>query len=168
MDQDNHPYMNIDVYISTTWITIQFQKNIYNYSIKLSKIILQALEELSVLIFTFVEIQTYLPMMSVFCTETEMLLVQKKEDITKVQVNKNIFYFQPSNKPNVDIIGITVSMWKIKHLKPSSLLMMFGTFKMKLKKDVGQETEYTLWRGPAQDVPYDLILWYVSKTIYLS
>ena len=23
-------------------------------------------------------------------------------------------------------------------------------------------------RGPAQDVPYDLILWYVSKTIYLS
>ena len=23
-------------------------------------------------------------------------------------------------------------------------------------------------RGPAQDVPYDLILWYVSKIIYLS
>ena len=25
-----------------------------------------------------------------------------------------------------------------------------------------------LWRGPAQDVPYYLILWYVLKTIYLS
>ena len=25
-----------------------------------------------------------------------------------------------------------------------------------------------LRRGPAQDVPYDLILWYVLKIIYLS
>ena len=24
------------------------------------------------------------------------------------------------------------------------------------------------WRGPAQDFPYDLILWYASKIIYLS
>ena len=32
------------------------------------------------------------------------------KDMTKVQVNKNIFYFEPSSKPNVGIYGITVSM----------------------------------------------------------
>ena len=30
----------------------------------------------------------------------------------KVQVKKNIFYYELSSKPNVYIIGITVSMWK--------------------------------------------------------
>ena len=32
--------------------------------------------------------------------------------MTKVQVDKNIFYFELSSKPNVHIIGTTVSMWK--------------------------------------------------------
>ena len=32
--------------------------------------------------------------------------------MTKVQVKKNIFYFKLSTKPNVDIIGITLYMWK--------------------------------------------------------
>ena len=31
--------------------------------------------------------------------------------MTKVQVKKN-FYFKLSTKPNVDIIGITLYMWK--------------------------------------------------------
>ena len=30
----------------------------------------------------------------------------------KLQVNKNMFYFELSSKPNVDILGIIVSMWK--------------------------------------------------------
>ena len=46
------------------------------------------------------------------CIDTEMLSIQDKEDITKVQVNKNIFYFGLISTPNVDIIGITVSMCK--------------------------------------------------------
>ena len=40
------------------------------------------------------------------------MLNQKKEDMTKLQVNKNIFYFELSSKPNVYIHGITVSMWE--------------------------------------------------------
>ena len=46
-------------------------------------------------------------------TETEMVFIQKEENMTKVQLNKNIFYFELSSKPNVDIIGITLSMWKL-------------------------------------------------------
>ena len=30
----------------------------------------------------------------------------------KVQVKNNIFYFELSSKPDVDILGISVSMWK--------------------------------------------------------
>ena len=37
-----------------------------------------------------------------------MLQTQK---MTKVQVNKNIFYFELSSKPIFDILSITVSMW---------------------------------------------------------
>ena len=32
--------------------------------------------------------------------------------MTEVQANKNIFHFELSSKPNVCILGITVSMWK--------------------------------------------------------
>ena len=32
--------------------------------------------------------------------------------MTKIKVNNNIFYFELSIQPNVDIKGITVSMWK--------------------------------------------------------
>ena len=38
-----------------------------------------------------------------------MLSIQKR-NMTKVLVNKNIFYFELSSKTNVDILGITVSM----------------------------------------------------------
>ena len=31
--------------------------------------------------------------------------------MTKVQVNKNMFYFELSSKSNVDISGITLSVW---------------------------------------------------------
>ena len=41
-----------------------------------------------------------------------MLSFQNKENMTKVQVNKNIFYFELSSKPNVGILRITVSMWR--------------------------------------------------------
>ena len=51
----------------------------------------------------------------------------------KSKSEKNIFYFEPSSKPNVDIIGITVSMWKIHS---------FGTIFtsndiMKIQDDIG-------------------------------
>ena len=41
-----------------------------------------------------------------------MLLIQRKEDMKKLQVNKNIFSFELSGKSNVDTLGITVHMWK--------------------------------------------------------
>ena len=37
--------------------------------------------------------------------------------MTKVQVNRNIFYFELISKPNVDMIGITVSIWKQQNLE---------------------------------------------------
>ena len=43
--------------------------------------------------------------------------------MTIVQVKK-LIYFELSSKPNIDILGITVSMWKNMTLKPSSLLMI--------------------------------------------
>ena len=36
----------------------------------------------------------------------------KGRNLTKVQVKNNIYYYEVSSKPNVDIIGITVSMRK--------------------------------------------------------
>ena len=62
--------------------------------------------------FPLVEIGTYFPIRFVVCKDIEMLSIQMKEDMTKLQVNKNIFYFELSIKPNVVIDGITVSMWK--------------------------------------------------------
>ena len=41
-----------------------------------------------------------------------MVLIQKEENMTEVQVNNNIYYYKSSSKPNVEIIGITISMWK--------------------------------------------------------
>ena len=40
-----------------------------------------------------------------------MMLILK-ENMKKVKVNKNIFHFELGFKPNVDIIGIIVSMCK--------------------------------------------------------
>ena len=59
-----------------------------------------------------VDIEKYFPMRFILFTEAEMLFIQKKEDMTKVQVKKYIFYFELSSKYNVDILGITVSMCK--------------------------------------------------------
>ena len=36
----------------------------------------------------------------------------KKEDTEKLQVSKNIFYFELHSKPNFGVYGITVSMWE--------------------------------------------------------
>ena len=41
-----------------------------------------------------------------------MLSIQKQEDMKIVKSNQNIFYFELGIKPNYDIYGITVSMWK--------------------------------------------------------
>ena len=40
------------------------------------------------------------------------MLIQNEENMTKAQVNNNIYYYEVISKPNVHIIGITVSMWK--------------------------------------------------------
>ena len=32
--------------------------------------------------------------------------------MAKVQANKDMFFFELSSKPNVDVVVITVSMWK--------------------------------------------------------
>ena len=40
-----------------------------------------------------------------------MSSIKNKEDMTEVQVNKYIFYFEFSSKPNVDILDIAFSMW---------------------------------------------------------
>ena len=60
--------------------------------------------------FQLVKIDTCFSMICVLCKEIEMLSIIIK--MTKLQVNKNIFYFELSIKPNVVIDGITVSMWK--------------------------------------------------------
>ena len=57
--------------------------------------------------------------------------------MTKLQMNKNMFYFELSSKPDVDILGITSYMWKKKTLKLSSLIMMLWIFNMKLASDLG-------------------------------
>ena len=59
-----------------------------------------------------VEVDTDFPMRLVLCTEAEMLLIQNKEDMKKVQVNKHILYFELSSKPSVEILGVKVSMLK--------------------------------------------------------
>ena len=41
-----------------------------------------------------------------------MQLIKKKEKMTKLQVNKHIFYFELSSKPHVDTIVIKVSIWR--------------------------------------------------------
>ena len=46
-----------------------------------------------------------------------MLFILKEENITKLQVNNNIYYYEVSSKPNVDSIGITLSMREKLNLK---------------------------------------------------
>ena len=62
--------------------------------------------------FQLFEIDTSFTMRFIFCTQIEMLSIQKQEDMKIVKSNQNIFYFELGIKPNYDIYGITVSMWK--------------------------------------------------------
>ena len=39
--------------------------------------------------FSLVEVETYFPMRLFLCTDTDVLLIQKKEDMKKVQVEKS-------------------------------------------------------------------------------
>ena len=60
--------------------------------------------------FQLVEIETYFPMRFFLCIEIEMLSIIYLK-IWKKYKQKNLFCFELSSKPNVDIDGITVSMW---------------------------------------------------------
>ena len=44
--------------------------------------------------------------------DTEIILIQKKENMIKLQVNYSTFYFELISKPNFDITDIPVSMCK--------------------------------------------------------
>ena len=50
-------------------------------------------------------------MRCILCTYIEMTPI-KKGSIDKSTSTKNIFYFELSSKNNVDIDGVTVSMWE--------------------------------------------------------
>ena len=47
----------------------------------------------------------------ILCTDLENLSIQKQIKMKKLQLNKNIFYFELSSKPNFGIVGIAVYMW---------------------------------------------------------
>ena len=44
--------------------------------------------------------------------------------MTKVQVKKNIHYFELSSKPIFEIVGVALSMLKNMSLKPSLLIVI--------------------------------------------
>ena len=44
--------------------------------------------------------------------ETEIILILKEENITKVNVINNSYYYEFVSKTNIYIIGITVHMWE--------------------------------------------------------
>ena len=64
-----------------------------------------------------IKIETYFPIRFVLCTKTEILFILKEENVTKLQVYNNIYYYEVGSKPDVDSIGITVSMRKQHNLK---------------------------------------------------
>ena len=80
----------------------------------------------------------------ILCTDIEILSIQKQIKMKKLQVNKNIFYFELSSKPNFGIVDIAVYMWENIILKSSSLLMMLRIFKMVLARYLGPEKCYTI------------------------
>ena len=48
----------------------------------------------------------------ILCTDIEILSIQKQIKMKKLQVNKNIFYFELSSKPNFGIVDIALYMWE--------------------------------------------------------
>ena len=56
--------------------------------------------------------ETYLITKFILWAETEILLIQNEENMTKVNVNNDIYYYEFMSQPNFELIGITVSMWK--------------------------------------------------------
>ena len=51
------------------------------------------------------------------CKETKILPIQKEENMTKIQVNNNIYYHEVISKPNFYIIVIALCMWKQNHFE---------------------------------------------------
>ena len=62
--------------------------------------------------FPLIEIETYFIIRLVLCADIHMMSIQSKSYLTKVKLNKNIFYFGIISKPNVGILGIAISIWK--------------------------------------------------------
>ena len=65
--------------------------------------------------------------------------------MTKVQVKNNIFYYELSSKPNVDIIGITVYMYKRNNFEAIFTSNYFLNIQDSIGKGFGfQEIEYSM------------------------
>ena len=62
--------------------------------------------------FLYVEIEISFPIKFVLCTEIEIVLIQKKENMKKEQVNEFTFYFEIISKTNYDIIVMIKYIWK--------------------------------------------------------
>ena len=67
-----------------------------------------AIKTLSVMKFELVEIDTFFPISFFVCTELEIFSNQKESG--KSTSEKHILYFKLSNKPNIDVDGITFYM----------------------------------------------------------
>ena len=44
--------------------------------------------------FSFIEVEKCFPIRFVFCKDNEIILIQKEENMTNLQVNTNIFYYE--------------------------------------------------------------------------
>ena len=91
------------------------------------------------------ELKTYLPIRLVLCTEYEMMLIQKEKNMTKVEANDNIYYYEVSIKPNIEIIGISVYLRKQHNFEPYLLLMISLKLKMSLGRYLCIEKENFIW-----------------------
>ena len=60
--------------------------------------------------FSLVQIETSLQIRFFLFVEIELLSIQKEENMKKVQVKNDVFYYEVSSKFNIDMIGIAVSM----------------------------------------------------------
>ena len=54
--------------------------------------------------------------------------------MTKVNVNQNMFYFELSSKPNVDIYGITVSIYKKREFET----IFTSNYVMNIQYEIGE------------------------------
>ena len=82
-------------------------------------------------------------------------VVNNKKDMTKVQVKKNIHYFELSSKPIFEIVGVALSMLKNMSLKPSLLIVIPWIFNILLERKLGSREKWDFmgivdYYGPRQ------------------